>query len=380
MSKNPKCAVVIVAGGSGARMGADVPKQYLEIEEKTILRHTIDAFAGYDVQVVIGKEDRDLYDKSVVGLNLSEPVIGGATRQESVFNGLQALAKERLDYVLIHDAARPFVCKALIERVVEKLQAGAQAVVPVIAINDTVKQHRGGVITQTVDRNSIAAVQTPQGFVFQTIYDLHQRAQGMEFTDDAGICEDFGIQVHLVDGDIKNQKITTEDDLKSNCEKEKAMDIRVGSGFDVHAFEEGDAVTLCGVAVPHSHKLQGHSDADVALHAIVDALLGAAALGDIGKHFPPSDPQWKGKNSQKFVEHAHTLVREKGGRVNHIDVTIICEKPKLAAFIEPMRVNVAAMLGMPLDKVSVKATTTEKLGFTGREEGIAGQATATVIF
>ena len=379
MSEKSKIVALIVAGGTGSRLGGEVPKQYLPLQGKMILRHTVEAFLQHvdiaEVRVVIHPEHQALYQQAVDGLELPDPVIGGNTRQASVYAGLKAI---KADKVLIHDAARPFVSKALIDRVIETLQTH-DAVIPGVAVTDTVKKLRGTTVAETLDRRLLVTVQTPQGFDYQTILDLHQRAEGMEFTDDAGLCEDFGIEVQVCVGEAANRKITTQEDYMQ-ANRQNTGDLQVGTGYDVHAFEEGkDHVMLCGIKVPHDRGLKGHSDADVGLHALVDALLGAMAEGDIGDHFPPSDSKWKDADSSQFVTHALGLLKEKQGSIVNVDITLICEAPKIKPHRQAMREKVAALLESEMDQVSIKATTTEGLGFTGRQEGMAAQVVVMVI-
>ncbi|WP_207459613.1 bifunctional 2-C-methyl-D-erythritol 4-phosphate cytidylyltransferase/2-C-methyl-D-erythritol 2,4-cyclodiphosphate synthase [Azospirillum sp. SYSU D00513] len=392
----PSCVVLIVAAGSGQRFGAERPKQYLDLAGRPLLRRTAEAFLRHPhvgaVQMVINPAFRDLYDEAVAGLGLPEPVAGGATRQESVRRGLERLAASAPDLVLIHDAARPLVDPETIDAVIGALAAhdGAIAAVPVV---DTLKRGRAGLIDGTVDRAGLWRAQTPQGFRFPAILDAHRAAAGFdaELTDDAAVAERAGLAVALVPSKEENFKVTTPDDL-TRAERAVAAqagtasggsfsgldDIRTGMGYDVHRFAEGDHVTLCGISIPHSHRLEGHSDADVGLHALTDAILGALCSGDIGSHFPPSDPQWRGADSALFLRHAAELVRARGGRIAHVDVTVICERPKVGPHRPAMVARIAGILGIAEDRVSVKATTTERLGFTGRGEGIAAQAVATV--
>ncbi len=377
------CIALIVAAGSGQRFGAERPKQYLDLAGKPVLRRTVEAFLSHPkvsaVRVVINPALRDLYDAAVAGLDLPEPVAGGASRQDSVRNGLEALADSAPDRVLIHDAARPLIDAATIDAVIAALDhhPAALAAVPVA---DTLKRGDGKVVAGTVDRSGLWRAQTPQGFRFPEILAAHRSAAGLELTDDAAVAERAGLPVALVPAREENFKVTTPDDLTraARALDSALSDIRTGTGFDVHRFAEGDHVTLCGVRVPHSHALDGHSDADVGLHALTDAILGALCAGDIGSHFPPSDPQWQGADSALFLKHAAELVTARGGRIAHVDVTIICERPKVGPHREAMTARIAEILGMPADRVSVKATTTERLGFTGRGEGIAAQAVATV--
>ena len=379
----PSCTVLIVAAGSGQRFGAERPKQYLDLAGRPILRRTVEAFLRHPrvsgVQVVINPAFRDLYETAVAGLGLPEPVAGGASRQDSVRNGLERLAESAPDLVLIHDAARPLIDEAAISAVIAALDA-QPAAVAAVPVADTLKRGRDGLVADTVDRSGLWRAQTPQGFRFPDILAAHRAAAGLELTDDAAVAERAGLPVALVPAKEENFKVTTPDDLTRAARILDAnlSDIRTGMGFDVHRFTDGDHMTLCGVRVPHTHKLEGHSDADVGLHALTDAILGALCAGDIGSHFPPSDPQWRGADSARFLRHAADLVAERGGRIAHVDVTIICERPKVGPHRAAMTARIAEILGMDAGRVSVKATTTEKLGFTGRGEGIAAQAVATV--
>ncbi len=383
----PSCIALIVAAGSGERFGGELPKQYLSLDGQPLLRRAIEAFRGHPavggVQVVYQPAHRDLYDRAVAGLGLPEPVPGGATRQESGRLGLERLAESPAgapDYVLIHDAARPLVDAGTISRVVAALER-APAAVAAVQVIDTLKKGVDGFTAGTVDRSGLWRAQTPQGFRFSSILEAHRRLAGAGLTDDAAVAEAAGLPVALVPGSPDNIKVTTPIDLERAHRLLGAglPDIRTGMGFDVHRFAPGDGVMLCGVEVPHTHRLEGHSDADVALHALTDALLGAIAAGDIGSHFPPSEPKWRGVDSTVFLRHAAELVRARGGAINHVDVTIICERPKVGPHRPAMAARLAEVLEIEPGRVSVKATTTEKLGFTGREEGIAAQAIATVV-
>lgn len=382
------CIALIVAAGRGERFGANRPKQYLDLDGTPILRRTVEKFLTHPaiagVRVVINPDHRDLYETATAGLGLPEPVAGGATRQESVRRGLEALAVHAPFAVLIHDGARPLIDADTIGRVREALDHGPAAIAAV-PVTDTLKRGAGGDTgihsAGTVDRAGLWHAQTPQGFRFAEILAAHRRFSGHDLTDDAAVAEIAGLPVALVNGNPDNLKVTTQTDLSRAARLLGGPvlgDIRVGQGFDVHRFAPGDHVMLCGVPVPHSQRLDGHSDADVALHALTDAILGALAAGDIGSHFPPGDDQWKGADSARFVRHAAGLVARRGGVIAHVDVTIICERPKVGPHREAMVARVADILGIDADRVSVKATTTEQLGFTGRREGIAAQAVATV--
>ncbi|MGC2413386.1 MAG: bifunctional 2-C-methyl-D-erythritol 4-phosphate cytidylyltransferase/2-C-methyl-D-erythritol 2,4-cyclodiphosphate synthase [Stellaceae bacterium] len=374
---------LIVAAGRGTRFGGALPKQYLPLGGTSVLRYAVAAFVAHPriagVQVVIREEDRRLFDKAVSGLSLLPPVPGGAERQDSVRLGLEALVPYDPARVLIHDGARPFPDAALIDRVLDCL-ASAPAAIPALPLGDTVKRVEEGRIQDTVDRSRLWRAQTPQGFHFAAILAAHRAAVGRELTDDSAVAEAAGMAPLVVQGSEDNLKVTTAQDLAA-AERLLAArlgDIRVGQGFDVHPFGPGDHIMVCGIAIPHNAGLVGHSDADVGLHALTDALLGAIGAGDIGIHFPPSDPQWRGAASDRFLAHAAALVRDKGGEIAAIDITVICERPKIAPHRAAMIDRVAAILGIAPARVSVKATTTEGLGFTGRREGIAAQAIATV--
>lgn len=381
-------AAIILAAGRGERAGGDRPKQYRDIGGKPVLRRAVQAFLGHPgiatVQVVFQPEDQAFYDAAMTGLALPAPVSGGASRQASVLAGLRALNRTDAppDIVLIHDAARAFVSQDIISRVIDAVVAGAgdnEGAIPALPVSDTLK--RGGAhVEETVERADLWRAQTPQGFPFAAILKAHEAHADKELTDDAAVAQAAGMRVRIVEGDERNIKITrSEDFAKDNSEEHMVThDIRTGFGYDVHQFEAGDAVTLCGIEIPFEQKLKGHSDADAGLHAITDALLGAIAAGDIGDHFPPSDPQWKDAASDVFLRHAMGLVRRQGGEILNIDVTLICEAPKIAPHRAKMRARVAEILDIAEERVSVKATTTEKLGFTGRGEGLAAQAVATV--
>ena len=374
---------LVVAAGQGSRFGGSRPKQYLPLGGATILRHAVAALGQHkrvaNVMVAIRPDDRALFDSSVVGLPVMPPVAGGPTRQESVRLGLEALATYRPHRVLIHDGARPFPDRQLVDRIIDGLD-GATAAIPCLPLRDTIKRAEGRIIRETVDRFALWRAQTPQGFHFDAILAAHRAAVGRELTDDAAVAEAAGLTPLIVDGSEDNLKVTTAEDLAA-AERLLAArqgDVRVGQGFDVHPFVPGDYLWICGVRVPHDMSLAGHSDADVGLHALTDAVLGAIGAGDIGMHFPPSEPRWRGAPSDQFLSHTADLVRARGGAVAAVDVTIICERPKVAPHRAAMVERIAAIMGITPDRVSVKATTTEKLGFTGRAEGIAAQAVATV--
>ncbi len=374
---------LIVAAGRGTRFGGALPKQYLALGGGSVLRHAVAAFARHKrisgVQVVIRAEDRGIFDEALAGLAVMPPVPGGAERQDSVRLGLEALAPHDPARVLIHDGARPFPDAALIDRILDALDS-APAAIPALPLGDTIKRVEEGHIRETVDRAQLWRAQTPQGFHFPAILAAHRAASGHVLTDDSAVAEAAGMTPLVVPGSEENLKVTTAEDLAAaeRLFAARTGDVRVGQGFDVHPFGPGDHVMICGIAIPHGASLVGHSDADVGLHALTDALLGAIGAGDIGVHFPPGDPQWRGAGSDRFLAHAAALVRDKGGDIAAVDVTVICERPKIAPYRAPMIERVAAILGIPPARVSVKATTTERLGFTGRGEGIAAQAVATV--
>jgi 2-C-methyl-D-erythritol 4-phosphate cytidylyltransferase/2-C-methyl-D-erythritol 2,4-cyclodiphosphate synthase len=383
------CIALIVAAGRGHRFGGEVPKQYLRLGGAAVLRHCLEVFLGHPrvgrAQVVIHPDDRALYDAAVEGLDLPPPVHGGATRQDSVRLGLEGLEKRAPDLVLIHDAARPFVDAGVIDRTLDAL-AKAPGAIAAVKVADTVKRAgKDDTVAGTVDRAALWRAQTPQGFRFREILTAHRAAAGKgELTDDAAVAERAGLAVALVAGSEDNFKVTTMDDL-NRAERMLAAraggggETRVGTGFDVHRLgKKQDYVTLCGVKVPHDSGLIGHSDADVALHALTDAILGALGIGDIGSFFPPSDMRWKDADSAVFIRHAADQVTQRGGQIVHLDVTIIGERPKVGPHRAAMAKRVGEILGLDPARVSVKATTTEELGFTGRREGIAAQAVATV--
>lgn len=387
-------AALIVAAGRGTRAAnhkPTIPKQYLPIGGEPMLARTIGAFTGHpridDVLVVIHPEDAALYAHAAGPFagRLREPVPGGALRQASVRAGLEALGSQAPDRVLIHDAARPFVDADLIDRVLGALDRHAAAL-PALPVTDSLKRAQGSRVTGSLDRESLFRAQTPQGFRYDAILAAHRaaaEAREAGFTDDAGIAEWFGLDVVLVEGSEENRKLTTQEDIES-ADRMLALKsaapgtLRVGTGYDVHAFGPGDAVILCGVRIPHQKKLVGHSDADVGLHALTDSLLGTIADGDIGVHFPPSDARWRGAASDLFLKDAAARVKAHGGEIVHVDLTFICEGPRIGPYREAMRAKLGEVLGLAPSQVSIKATTNEGLGFIGRSEGIAAMATATV--
>ncbi|MBV9992458.1 MAG: bifunctional 2-C-methyl-D-erythritol 4-phosphate cytidylyltransferase/2-C-methyl-D-erythritol 2,4-cyclodiphosphate synthase [Alphaproteobacteria bacterium] len=374
-----KVAVVLVAAGRGERAGGAVPKQYVPLLGKPVLRWTAEAFAGLVIQPVVGTRDEAAFGAAMAGLKTLTPVAGGPTRQHSVMHGLEALIAVKPDFVLIHDAARPLVSPALVDGVVAALEAGADAAVPLLPVADTLrKQENGKWVGVTRDR--LMRAQTPQGFRFAKILAAHRDHKALALTDDMALAELAGLDIVVVPGEETNLKITTAKDfaMAEQLLSARLGDTRTGLGYDAHRFAPGDHVWLCGIKVPHTHALEGHSDADAGLHALTDAILGAIGAGDIGQHFPPTDERWRGAPSWKFLDHAAGLVRDKGGAVTHCDVTLICERPKIGPHREAMRARIAEILKLEPERVSVKATTTEGMGFTGRQEGLAAQAIATV--
>ena len=390
----PLTAVLIVAAGRGTRAAANgaVAKQYRRLSGETVLARSIAAFASHPgvdlIQVVIHEEDLASYEAATARFagRLRPPVLGGATRQDSVRAGLSALGDASPAWVLIHDAARPLVSRGVIDRVLAALSnsPGALAALPV---SDTLKRAGAdGHVAATVERGGLWRAQTPQGFHYERIVAAHEQALSSgrsDFTDDASLAEWMGLHVALVHGSERNLKITVAEDLdlaeRLLIEDAPLSDVRTGTGYDVHRFCAGDHVWLCGVKIPHAQSLEGHSDADVGLHALTDAILGAIGDGDIGDHFPPNDPQWRGAASHIFLRHAADRVAALGGMIGNVDATLLCEAPKIAPHRAAMRNAIASVLGIDESRVSVKATTTEGLGFTGRREGIAAIASATVL-
>jgi 2-C-methyl-D-erythritol 4-phosphate cytidylyltransferase/2-C-methyl-D-erythritol 2,4-cyclodiphosphate synthase len=384
-----KTAALIVAAGRGRRAGTAAPKQYATIGGEVALARTLRVFLEHPAidlaMVVIAEADRPLYEQAVGAghAKVVPPVLGGDTRQRSVLNGLRALRSHALTQVLIHDGARPFVTAGLVERVLGGLER-APAVVAALPLADTLKRAGADLrIAGTLDREGLWRAQTPQGFRFDEILAAHEAALAAgreDLTDDAAVAEWAGMPVHLVEGSEANVKLTTAEDLAlATRVAAQTGDVRTGHGFDVHRFTAGDHLWLCGIRVPHTCALEGHSDADAALHALTDALLGAIGDGDIGEHFPPGDPRWKSAPSHIFLGHAAARVRARGGIISNVDVTILCEAPRIAPHRGAMRARIAEILGIDPVRVAVKATTTEGLGFAGRREGLAALATATVI-
>lgn len=370
-------AVILVAAGKGVRAGQAVPKQFASWRGKTVVRHSAETFAAAGlapIVVVIPDQSKDMAQRALAGISGVELIVGGETRQQSVRAGLEYLAGHAPDHVLIHDAARPQVPRPVIDRLLSALNRHAAAI-PVLPVVDSLAEAEGDAMGASADRDALRRVQTPQAFHFDAILAAHRHwARSIAAGDDAQVAQADGIAIHLVTGDEDLRKLTFADDFK-----DQPPAIRVGTGFDVHRLVAGKPLWLCGLEIEHTHGLSGHSDADVALHALVDAILGAIGEGDIGSHFPPDDPQWKGASSDHFLRHAVELAADKDYRIGNVDVTIICEAPKIGPHRAAMRDRVAALLGTHPDAVSIKATTSEGLGFTGRKEGIAAQAVATLI-
>ncbi len=377
-----ECVALIVASGRGQRFGAGRPKQYQPLAGQSVLRHGLERFCRHPrvggVRAVIHPEDRELYDLAARGLDLLPPVEGGPTRQDSVRLGLESLAATPPEVVLIHDGVRPLVDGALIDRVLDAL-VRHPAVLPALPVTDTLKRVDAGLVLGTVERAGLYRAQTPQGFAYQPILAAHRAAAGAGLTDDVAVAEAAGLRVATVAGDEANLKITETADL-ARAERLLAgrLQPRTGLGFDVHRLGPGDGLVLMGVRLPGPLRLIGHSDADVGLHAVTDALLGTLGAGDIGSHFPPTDPRWAGADSALFLDHARGLVEAAGGRIEHVDATLICERPRIGPHRAAMVLRLAGLLGLGPGRVSIKATTTEGLGFAGRGEGIAAQAIATV--
>jgi 2-C-methyl-D-erythritol 4-phosphate cytidylyltransferase/2-C-methyl-D-erythritol 2,4-cyclodiphosphate synthase len=382
-----RIAAIVLAGGRGVRSGSALPKQYRELDGEPVITPSLRLFVGHPqisfVQPVIHPDDQERYAAAAYGLALPAPVMGGSTRQDSVLAGLTALDRASPDFVLVHDSARPFATAALVDRAITAVKASGAAI-PALPVTDTVKEiDAQGRVSRTIDRSPLRLIQTPQAFAFRALLDAHRNAaqQGRhDFTDDAALAEWAGLSVTAFAGDADNIKLTTADDfVRAGSARASLLDdIRTGMGFDVHAFGDGDHVVLGGIRVAHDRGLKGHSDADVVLHALVDAILGALGDGDIGAHFPPSDPQWRGASSDRFLRFAVERVKARGGAVAHLDTTIVCEAPKIGPHRDAMRARIAEIAGMSIDRIAVKATTSEGLGFTGRGEGIAAFANATV--
>lgn len=373
------CAAILVAAGRGERAGGGVPKQYRELAGKMVLERTLERFLAHPdidaVIVVINPDDARFY-QAIAGE--VEWVTGGKTRSASVRAGLAALESRRPGQVLIHDAARPFVSDTMITDVIDALSE-VPAALPVLAVTDALLAHEDGRMSESVDRDRLRAAQTPQGFRFDALLNAYEKLGDASAHDDASVALAAGLDIRLTRGDAANFKLTTAEDFeRAEALLGKTDMIYVtGQGFDVHRLEPSDHMYLCGVRLEQDYGLVGHSDADVGLHALTDAILGAAGEGDIGQHFPPTDDQWKGASSDRFLMHACQLLKNAGGALVNADITLICERPKVGPYRNEMRVRVAELLGLPLARVNIKATTTEKLGFTGRREGVAAQAIVT---
>ena len=380
-------AALVVAAGRGTRAGGEIPKQWQRLGETTVLSQTLRALQSAGIARIVVVVHRDDLTRAAQTLGPGVTLVaGGETRDASVRAGLLALMQEEPPaHVLIHDGARPLVSAGLVARLLAALKGGAVAAAPGVAVTDALWRAVDGKVAGTVERSGLWRAQTPQAFEFQAILAAHAAHEGGA-ADDVEVARAAGLDVVIVEGDEDNLKITHPGDFaraeRLLAQREDAMaipDIRTGNGYDVHRFRDGDAVVLCGIRIPFGHALEGHSDADVAMHAVTDAIYGALAEGDIGRHFPPSDPQWKGAASEIFLAHAAALAREKGFVLTHTDVTIVCEAPKIGPHAAKMQAEMARIMGIDVDRVSVKATTSERLGFTGRGEGIAALATATVV-
>lgn len=388
--------IIIVAAGRGERAGSSVegPKQYRRIGGKPVIVHTLARFLAWTrtarIVTVIHPDDAALFENARDGLSGGETVavcFGGVTRQQSVLAGLRALSGSDVTHVMIHDAVRPFVDEDLLERIAVGIDAGETCLLPAMPVTDTLKRgDAAGLVVETVPRAGLFSAQTPQTFSYPAIVKAHEAAAASgrdDFTDDASIAEWAGLAVRLVEGSPDNVKLTLQKDIAmadAKLNRTALPDVRTGNGYDVHQLVPGNGVTLCGIFIPHDQTLKGHSDADVALHALTDALLATCGAGDIGDHFPPSDPQWKGAPSRIFLEHAADIVRKAGGTVMNADISLIAEAPKIGPHRQAMREKLAEILSISLDRCSVKATTNETIGFVGRREGIAAIATATVVY
>jgi 2-C-methyl-D-erythritol 4-phosphate cytidylyltransferase / 2-C-methyl-D-erythritol 2,4-cyclodiphosphate synthase len=376
-----KTAAIIVAAGNGSRAGGALPKQYRVVNDKPMLRHSVEAFAAHPrvdaIYVVIGDGQLQLAQEALAGLDVSGFIIGGETRRDSVYNGLQQINAE---FVLIHDAARPLLSRRIIDDLIAALATSSGAVPALPVIDSIARSDNGTVLNGTADRDGLWRIQTPQAFRREAIMTAHQQWDASrEATDDARMAMAAGFDVAIIDGDEALAKYTFASDFEGKSSHSNIMPAyRTGTGFDVHRLIAGEELWLCGIKIEHYKGLSGHSDADVALHALTDAIFGAAALGDIGDHFPPSDPQWRGASSDRFLAHAAKLAGDRNFSIENVDITIICEAPKIGPHRAAMRDRVADILGIELDRVSIKATTTEQLGYTGRGEGIAAQAIATL--
>ena len=379
---NARISAIIVGAGRGVRFGGDIPKQYCLIGNECIFAKTIKSFLNHskisDVTAVIAYEDKALFSKLCSHLNNVHIVFGEDNRQGSVRNGLNALCDKKPDFVLIHDAARPFVSSSLIDDLIENVEK-KDAVIPILRIRDTLKTIDEINVGNTVDRNAFACAQTPQAFNFSLIMEAHNTFAKSIKTDDASLVEELGKRVSIIEGKDDLFKITRREDLRrARLIADCSFQTRIGLGYDVHRFCQGDHIVLCGIEIPYTKGLLGHSDADVGLHALTDAVLGAIAMGDIGEHFPPTDDRWRGQSSDKFVSFAMDALRLKNGDLINVDLTIICEAPKILKFKSSMSLNLSRLLKLPNSRINIKATTTEGLGSIGRSEGIAAQAVVSV--
>lgn len=382
---NKNIALLLLSGGEGKRFSNNIPKQFYKINEITILETNIIKFLSFKLfsNLVVVSSKKNLSKTEVLCKkynvdNNIKVIEGGETRQKSSKFGCLFLKKYNPDIVLIHDVARPFVNKELISSLIKKTRINSGCI-PVLKINDTIKFVDKEKLIKSIDREKLFIVQTPQSFHFESIYNAHKNSKNYNFTDDSTLAEANNIRIYNVKGLIENIKITTMSDLKKNYNSDKPQPIiRVGSGFDVHEFTSGEYVTLCGVRIPFNKKLKGHSDADVGIHTIVDAILGALSYGDIGDHFPPSDKKWKNADSMIFLERCYHFVKNSNSEIVHIDLTFICEEPKLTKYKNKMKMKISEILKITDNKINIKATTTESLGFLGRKEGIAALATVTL--
>ncbi|MDB6176941.1 bifunctional 2-C-methyl-D-erythritol 4-phosphate cytidylyltransferase/2-C-methyl-D-erythritol 2,4-cyclodiphosphate synthase [Paracoccus sp. Z330] len=371
-------AAIITAAGRGSRAGGEGPKQWRQLGDRAVLAHALAAFAGFERIILVVHPD-DVAQAIALTQGVATIVIGGATRAASVRAALETLKHSGISHVLIHDGARPLVSQQVIAGVVTALQGGARAAAPALPVSDALWRGENGQVRGTASREGLFRAQTPQGFALAAILEAH-RAHPEDAADDVELARKSGIEVEITPGDENNLKITYPADF-ARAERllRGKMDIRLGNGYDVHAFGQGDHVWLCGVKIPHDCGLIGHSDADVGMHALTDAIYGALAEGDIGRHFPPSDPQWKGADSAIFLRHAADLARSRGFAFGNADVTLICEMPKIGPHAAPMQDRLAEIMGVEPPRISVKATTSERLGFTGRREGIAAIATVALM-
>ena len=376
-------ACLIVAAGRGKRIGGSVPKQYTIFKEKPLITHSVDVFKRHPlvemIRVVIHPDDETYYNDCVNSEGMLPPIYGGINRQESVKLGLNSLVPFEPRAVLIHDAARPCVDMDIISNLIEALKK-YNAVIPALPIVDTLKQFSNSGILNTCDRTKFWRAQTPQAFYFREILDAHNSSKDEDSNDDAQVAELAGLKVRIIPGNEKNKKITYLEDLPSDAINTQKQETRVGFGFDVHKFEDGDSLYLFGVNIPFEMSLKGHSDADVGLHALTDALLGSVGAGDIGEHFPPSDDRWRNKSSSEFLIYSHMLIKEQRGTIVNIDVTLICEAPIISPYKPKMRNKIAQILGISEKCINIKGTTTEQLGFLGRKEGISASAVVSVRF